>query len=391
MAKLIDITGKALSGEWGSDDESGSGIPVLRTTNFTNEGVVNYNNVVTRIITKKSIEEKYLRPGDIIIEKSGGSDKQPVGRVIYYDGPENTYLFNNFTGLLRVKNKSRWHPRYVFYSLYSNYRKGGTREYENKTTGLHNLKTDAYVSRYEVADATYIQQKQICEHLDIIAGVIRLRQQELQKLDELIKARFVEMFGDLKLNPYGWELRSFEDMSELITDGEHATPKRVSKGIYLLSARNVLNHSLQLNDVDYIDQEEYDRIAKRIIPREGDVLISCSGTVGRCCSVPCGLKFQMVRSAALIRFKDCLNPVFAEYMITSDFLQDQINSSKTASSQANLFQGKIAKLKGFVPPIELQIQFVDFVKQVDKSKAQVQKALDETQLLFDNLMQEYFG
>ena len=391
MAKLIDITGKALSGEWGSDDESGSGIPVLRTTNFTNEGVVNYNNVVTRIITKKSIEEKYLRPGDIIIEKSGGSDKQPVGRVIYYDGPENTYLFNNFTGLLRVKNKSRWHPRYVFYSLYSNYRKGGTREYENKTTGLHNLKTDAYVSRYEVADATYIQQKQICEHLDIIAGVIRLRQQELQKLDELIKARFVEMFGDLKLNPYGWELRSFEDMSELITDGEHATPRRVSKGIYLLSARNVLNHSLQLNDVDYIDQEEYDRIAKRIIPREGDVLISCSGTVGRCCSVPCGLKFQMVRSAALIRFKDCLNPVFAEYMITSDFLQDQINSSKTASSQANLFQGKIAKLKGFVPPIELQIQFVDFVKQVDKSKAQVQKALDETQLLFDSLMQEYFG
>ena len=391
MAKLIDITGKALSGEWGSDDESGSGIPVLRTTNFTNEGVVNYNNVVTRIITKKSIEEKYLRSGDIIIEKSGGSDKQPVGRVIYYDGPENTYLFNNFTGLLRVKNKSRWHPRYVFYSLYSNYRKGGTREYENKTTGLHNLKTDAYVSRYEVADATYIQQKQICEHLDIIAGVIRLRQQELQKLDELIKARFVETFGDLKLNPYGWELRSFEDMSELITDGEHATPRRVSKGIYLLSARNVLNHSLQLNDVDYIDQEEYDRIAKRIIPREGDVLISCSGTVGRCCSVPCGLKFQMVRSAALIRFKDCLNPVFAEYMITSDFLQDQINSSKTASSQANLFQGKIAKLKGFVPPIELQIQFVDFVKQVDKSKVAVQKSLDEAQMLFDSLMQQYFG
>ena len=136
MAKLIDITGKALSGEWGTDDESGSGIPVLRTTNFTNEGVVNYNNVVTRTISKKNIDEKYLCPGDIIIEKSGGSDKQPVGRVIYYDGPEKTYLFNNFTGLLRVKNKSRWHPRYVFYSLYSNYRKGGTREYENRTTGV---------------------------------------------------------------------------------------------------------------------------------------------------------------------------------------------------------------------------------------------------------------
>jgi type I restriction enzyme S subunit len=369
MAKLIDTTGKALSGEWGTDDESGSGIPVLRTTNFTNEGVVNYNNVVTRTISKKNIDEKYLCPGDIIIEKSGGSDKQPVGRVIYYDGPEKTYLFNNFTGLLRVKNKSRWHPRYVFYSLYSNYRKGGTREYENKTTGLHNLKTDAYVSRYEVADASFFHQKQICEHLDIIAGIIRLRQQELQKLDDLIKARFVEMFGDLHYNPKGWDIKSFDELTILITDGEHATPRRVEQGIYLLSARNVHNHSLQLADVDYIDEEEYERIAKRIIPQEGDVLISCSGTVGRCCSVPAGIKFQMVRSAALLRFKDSINPVFAEYMITSDYIQEQINSSKTASSQANLFQGKIAKLKGFVPPIELQNEFLNFVAQVDKSKS----------------------
>ena len=83
MAKLIEITGKALAGEWGTDDETGEGIPVLRTTNFTNEGVVDYSDVVTRTITKKNIDEKFLRAGDIIIEKSGGSDKYPVGRVIY--------------------------------------------------------------------------------------------------------------------------------------------------------------------------------------------------------------------------------------------------------------------------------------------------------------------
>ena len=104
MAKLIDVTGKALSGEWGMDDIAGNGVPVLRTTNFTNEGIINYDNIVTRRITKKNIGEKYLRKGDIIIEKSGGSDKFPVGRVVYFDGDENTYLFNNFTGLLRVKN-----------------------------------------------------------------------------------------------------------------------------------------------------------------------------------------------------------------------------------------------------------------------------------------------
>ena len=238
---------------------------------------------------------------------------------------------------------------------------------------------------------TLDRQKEIVNILGRIECVISSRQQELQKLDELIKARFVELFGDMKVNIKGWKIKTFEKMSCLITDGEHATPKRTTEGIYLLSARNVLNHSLQLNDVDYIDQQEYDRIAKRVMPQGGDVLISCSGTVGRCCSVPSDLKFRMVRSVALIRFNEEINPVFAEYMITSDYLQEQINSSKTASSQSNLFQGKIRALKGFIPPIELQNQFADFVRAVDKSKVAVQKSLDETQKLFDSLMQQYFG
>ena len=283
MAKLIDITGKALSGEWGTDDESGSGIPVLRTTNFTNEGVVNYNNVVTRTISKKNIDEKYLCPGDIIIEKSGGSDKQPVGRVIYYDGPEKTYLFNNFTGLLRVKNKSRWHPRYVFYSLYSNYRKGGTREYENKTTGLHNLKTDAYVSRYEVADASFFHQKQICEHLDIIAGIIRLRQQELQKLDDLIKARFVEMFGDPISNPKHWKMVELGTLTKVGSSKRIFEKEYVPEGVPFYRTKEIveLSKGNQISTELFITRERFDEIKRQYgAPKAGDLLISAVGTIG---------------------------------------------------------------------------------------------------------------
>ena len=247
------------------------------------------------------------------------------------------------------------------------------------------------LNRIELDLPSIDEQNIIASLLSKLEMVIELRNQELQSLDNLIKARFVEMFGELKTNIKGWNIKTFEELAYLITDGEHATPRRSTEGIYLLSARNVLNHSLQLEDVDYIDQQEYNRIAKRVIPQEGDVLISCSGTVGRCCSVPADFKFQMVRSVALIRFKEKINPVFAEYMITSNCLQNQINSSKTASSQANLFQGKIKVLKGFVPPIELQNQFADFVHQVNKSKVAVKKALDETQILFDSLMQKYFG
>ena len=235
------------------------------------------------------------------------------------------------------------------------------------------------------------KQNEIALILDKVSNLIALRKQQLAKLDELVKARFVEMFGDQRSNPFDWPIMNFEDISELITDGEHATPKRTTSGIYLLSARNVLNHALQFDDVDYIDESEYQRISKRVIPRENDVLISCSGSIGRCCCVSKGLKFQMVRSVALIRFDKRINSKFAEWLITSDELQRQIQQSATQSSQANLFQGKIQKLYGYVPPLELQNQFAAFVEQVDLSKATVQQGMDKLETLKSALMQEYFG
>ena len=213
-----------------------------------------------------------------------------------------------------------------------------------------------------------IEQEQIAETIGHVDNTIAVRRKQLALLDQLVKSRFIELFGDPKQNPKGYPVKEFDEISVLITDGEHATPRRTDKGIYLLSARNILNHALQLDDVDYIDEEEYIRIARRVVPQAGDVLISCSGSIGRCCVVPEELRFQMVRSAALIRFDDTIKPIFAEWLISSDELQRQISMSATQSSQANLFQGKIRKLRGYVPPLELQEQFAAFVEQTDKSK-----------------------
>lgn len=284
MTKLKDITGKALSGEWGTDDETGVGIPVLRTTNFTNEGIVNYENVVTRIITKKDISEKYLQSGDIIIEKSGGSDKQPVGRVIYFDGPENTYLFNNFTGLLRVRDKNEWFPRYVFYSLFANYKKGGTRPFENKTTGLHNLKTDDYVSRYEITEIPLNKQVAICAQLDQILKVINLRRKELSNLDDLIKARFVEMFGeDIKQSNM-----TIADIAEETTVGiaNSATHAYSESGVVMLRNQNIRVNYLDDRDLIYIKQDFAEKYKNKAL-HEGDILVTRTGAnVGMACIVP---------------------------------------------------------------------------------------------------------
>jgi len=377
MAKLIEITGKALSGEWGTDDETGDGIPVLRTTNFTNEGVVDYRNVVTRTITKKKIEEKYLRKGDIIIEKSGGSDKQPVGRVVFFDGPEQTYLFNNFTGLLRVKDQTTWYPRYVFYSMYSNYRRGGTRAFENKTTGLHNLKTDDYVSRYEVSETSMENQMEICERLDRLYGIIKMRQQELQKLDELIKARFVEMFGD-ENNSKNWDVVNVEEVADVqvgvvIKPSQYYTDK--SEGVRTFRSLNIGAGFIKDIDWVYFTKEGHQKNSKSILKKD-DLLIVRSGAPGTACVVTeeyAGCNAVDI----IIAHPDCkkVNPYYLCTFTNMPHGKKQIDEGIGGAAQQHFNVGKYNKLQLMLPPKTLQDEFVGFVKQVNKSKVVVSNTL----------------
>lgn len=372
MAKLIEITGKALSGEWGADDETGNGIPVLRTTNFTNEGVVDYSNVVTRKIVKKGIEEKYLRNGDIIIEKSGGSDKQPVGRVIYFEGAENTYLFNNFTGLLRVKNQGKWHPRYVFYSLFSNYRGGGTRTFQNKTTGLHNLKTDDYVSSFNVTEVDIATQKAICKQLDLVNAIIRMRQQQFQKLDELVKVRFVELFGDPVRNSMGLKTMPLGKACCL-------------KAGITTSADMIHEQSNEFSIPCYGGNgiRGYVELATQcgcypIIGRQGALCGNVQLATG---------KFHATEHAVLVTPLIETNVIWLFYLLK---MMD-LYRFHTGAAQPGLAVKTLNTVDIPIADVAAQHQFAAFVTQTDKSKVAVQKALDEAHLLFDSLMQKYFG
>ena len=374
-------------GDWiESKDQSDSGIRLIQTGTLGN-GEFLYKNDKAKYIsvdTFKRLNCKEVFPNDILVSRL----PEPVGRgCIIPDIGEKMITAVDCT-ICRI-NENLVDRKYFCYFLESNAYKTQLEQHVTGTTRKRISRKN--LSSIEIDIPEQAKQKEVVYKLDRLKKIIQNYNRELDLLDELIKARFVEMFGDLRVNDKGWKYYKLDELTELITDGEHATPKRTTQGIYLLSARNVLNHQLSLEDVDYIDYDEFSRISRRIIPREGDVLISCSGSIGRCCVVPKNIKFQMVRSIALLRFKSNINPVFAEYMITSDYLQDQINKSKTASSQANLFQGKIKSLKGVVPPLELQNQFASFVEEVDKSRSRIQKSLEASQELFDSLMQEYFG
>lgn len=367
MAKLIEITGKVLSGEWGTDDESGNGIPVLRTTNFTNEGVVDYSNVVTRTIKKKNIDAKYLRKGDIIIEKSGGSDKQPVGRVIYFDGPESTYLFNNFTGLLRVKNQAVWLPRYVFYSLFHNYRKGGTRPFESKTTGLHNLKTDDYISRYEVLEVPISEQKSICKQLDYVYDIIKTRQQQLQKLDDLVKARFVEMFGDPVCNTFNWPKIELGKRCEITTGNTPSRAESENYGTFIewIKSDNINTPSTFLT----VAQEYLSEIGfqKCRFVESGSLLMTCIAGSLNCIG-------NVAITDRRVAFNQQINAITPKYdnvlylywliILSKPIIHRTINMAL----KGILSKSQLSAIEFPFPPLSLQNQFASFVTQVDKSK-----------------------
>ena len=374
MAKLIDITGKAIAGEWGTDDDNGTGIPVLRTTNFTNEGIVDFSNVVTRTITKRNIAEKYLRHGDIIIEKSGGSDKQPVGRVIFFEGPEQKYLFNNFTGLLRVRDSSKWLPRYIFYTLFARYRSGGTRAFENRTTGLHNLQTDAYVNSVDVADKALNQQHLICDVLDRINQIIAERRQQLSALDNLIKARFVELFGDMLVNPLNWKQTRLDGVSNIvsgITKGRKPKSEELFEVPYM-AVSNVKDGYIDWTTVKTIPATRTEIEQYRLLPF--DVLMTEGGDpdkLGRGAIIH-EPPANCIHQNHIFRVRlnqECLLPVFfAQYLQQQRAKRYFLGCAKQTTGIASINMKQLSALPVLSPPIELQRQYAAFVAQIDKSK-----------------------
>lgn len=155
--------------------------------------------------------------------------------------------------------------------------------------------------------------------------------------------------------PKGWLWLKNKSIALKITDGEHATPRRTDSGYYLLSARNIQNGYINFSDVDYVGKEEYERIRRRCNPEFGDILISCSGSIGRISHVPKEADFVMVRSVALVKYpNNVLNFKFLEFLYQSPDLQRQIARGSKATAQANLFLGPIGELNMILCSIEEQ-------------------------------------
>ena len=240
------------------------------------------------------------------------------------------------------------------------------------------------------------EQQNITLQLDSIVSIIEKRSMELQKYDDLIKARFVEMFGDPLINPKGWRKCKFGDVIFYQEGPGVRNWQFRDSGIKLINIRNVVNDVLDLSNTNnYLGIEEVEVKYKHFLLDEGDYVMASSGvTWGKIAEInkdhlPLCLNTSMIRIRPIDTNIICKKYIF--HFIKSDGFRKQIERLITGSAQPNFGPSHLAKVDILVPDIKLQNQFSDFVIQVDKSKSVVQRSLDETKLLFDCLMQLYFG
>lgn len=243
---------------------------------------------------------------------------------------------------------------------------------------------------------TLEEQEEIAQIINHASGIIFARQQQLQKLDELVKARFVELFGSLNDNEKGLDIVSIEELCTLIKDGTHQTPTYTEdkqNGFKFLSSKDVMTQKICWDDIKYIPAELHEKLYATIQPQRNDILMSKNGVnYGVAAVNDTDEIFDIYVSLALLRpITDKVNPVYLRCVINNPDTKCQFDSSIKGIGVPNLHLGEIKKTKVLLPPIDKQNEFVAFVEQTDKSKVVVQKALDEAQTLFASLMQEYFG
>ena len=247
------------------------------------------------------------------------------------------------------------------------------------------------LERVEITVPSMAEQIEIEWKLQAIDCIIQKRKQQLSALDDLIKARFVEMFGDVILNPFRWDKNSLGVVCD-VRDGTHDSPKYYESGFPLVTSKNVTGGKIDLTDCSLICEADFRKINERSKVDVGDIIMPMIGTVGKPVIVSIEPSFA-IKNVSLIKFRPnskVLN-IYIHALLQSDYFDDAVLSKVRGGTQKFISLGDIRKLEVLIPPMDKQEQFSEFVLQVDKSKSAIQKSLDETQILFDSLMQKYFG
>jgi type I restriction enzyme S subunit len=238
------------------------------------------------------------------------------------------------------------------------------------------------------------QQKYIVSLLVKIKNIIEVQKKEISQYDELVRARFVEMFGDPIANPMSWEETNIKNECYYIKDGPHKSLEDIGKengGHPFISVRNIVNHTIDFSTAKYISDDDYTEAISKCHPEKGDILYSKGGTTGIAKLVDVDIEFANWVHVAVLKFdKNRLNGIFFENMLNSDYCYEQSQRLTKGIANKDLVLSAMAQIKMYLPPLELQNQFADFVAEVDKSKLILDFLLDGLLLIMQKTLEKHY-
>ena len=372
-----------------------SGVKLLNVANLV-DGKVDISNT-ERYISEEEAYGKYkhflVDDGDFIIASSGIKVEYFDKKMGFVSKSQLPLCMNTSTIRFKALNPNILDIRYFMYFLKTdNFKKQLSRE----ITGSAQLNFGpSHLKKMKLPLISLNEQCKIAAVLDKVSDLIAKRRQQLDKLDLLVKVRFVEMFGDPIINPLKWPRHRLAEYIDFLTSGSRGWAQYYTdEGEYFITIKNVKNCSIIVDDVQHIippDNAE----AKRTKVQEGDLLISITADLGRTGVVSKDIAqygAYINQHLTCIRLKkDRLNPLYAAYYLESEAGKIQFQSKNQSAVKAGLNFNAINSLQMMVPPLEMQNKFVCFVEQTEKTKVIISRSLEKLEMLKKALMQEYFG
>ena len=369
--------------------------PYNGTKKYVSTGAVDVDHISDEDTEMFSYADKPSRanliakPGDILFAKMMSTKK-----TLQIDDATSQYIYS--TGFCAVRAKNGIITERCLYHLLTSKTFQDQKD-KNCSGATQKAITNSGLSKIQIKLPPPAVQVMLASQLDLLNSIISLYQLQLVKLDELIKARFIEMFGDVLQNNMNWDESPLEIMAEItsgITKGRK-TNEQSLKEVPYMAVSNVKAGYIDWTTVKTIMATESEITQYRLMP--DDVLMTEGGDpdkLGRGALIGNPPK-DCIHQNHIFRVrlnKNIVSPTyFSEYLKHQKAKRYFLGCAKQTTGIASINMKQLRALPVLLPPIELQTQFAAFVTQVEKPKAAVQSALDNAQLLFDSLMQKYFG
>ena len=360
MLKTIGDVCQLLNGySFKSEKYVDSGIRIIRIANVQ-KGFIEDNSPAFYPLETPGIENYMLKEGDLLISLTGN-----VGRVALLNKEMLPAALNQRVACLRIKDDSIY-KKFLFHYLNSS-KFENTCILESRGVAQKNMSTE-WLKRQPIPNYILQNQIKISKILDSIIEIINKKRQQLQEYDQLIKSRFVEMFGDVLVNDRSWIMYKWNDVL-VIKNGKNQKKVENKTGKYpICGSGGVMSYA-----------DDY-------ICNENSVIIGRKGNINN----PILMREKYWNVDTAFGLEPHINRINVDYLYMFCTFYDFLKHNKTVTIPS-LTKTDLLKIDIPIPPVRLQNEFSNFVHQVDKLKFVVQKSLDETQKLFDSLMQEYFG